>query len=134
MGKNKETRLETKYIVEQFERTETIGKVDQKINEILLKNNLTRDEYYNYLLEKLQFDEKILEGLDGVERLHGGKGDGRKISDFDPIQVLKGIQVEREHSNNIDEIIEVVLDHLQEFRDYYSRLEKMEQEAKKELK
>jgi len=87
MGKNKETRLETKYIVEQFERTETIGKVDQKINEILLKHNLTRDEYYNYLLEKLQFDEKILEGIEendfeGHEILDDGLSTGKSLEDI----------------------------------------------------
>jgi len=154
LGKNKETRLETKYIVEQFERTETIGKVDQKINEILLKNNLTRDEYYNYLLEKLQFDEKILEnvGEKDVERedfLNGGKARGKSLEDIFQMhkkngwkgsmedlqkEFEKGKAVEKEHTNDVEVAFSISKDHIFELPTYYSHLEKMEQEAKKELK
>jgi len=156
MGKNKETRLETKYIVEQFERTETIGKVDQKINEILLKNNLTRDEYYNYLLEKLQFDEKILEGIEdndfeGHEILDDGRSTGKNLQDvYDQykkngwkgsFEELKkefeiGKKVEEEHSSHPEVQEKIVLDHLIEFNKngYYPGLLELEKKLKEKSK
>ena len=156
MGKNKETRLETKYIVEQFERTETIGKVDQKINEILLKNNLTRDEYYNYLLEKLQFDEKILEGIEEKspeehEILKDGRSTGKNLSDVyeqykkngwkGSMEELKkefeiGKKVEAEHSSHPEVQEKIVLDHLIEFNKngYYYGLLELEKKLKEKSK
>jgi len=54
------------------------------------------------------------------ERLQGGLGDGRSIEEFDPVQVVKGIKVEMEHSDNIHDILEIVKDHLTENPKYYS--------------
>ena len=41
-------------------------------------------------------------------------------------QLAKGIKVEQEHTNDLDLAREIALDHLNEFPDYYSRLEKAE--------
>lgn len=41
-------------------------------------------------------------------------------------QLDKGIKVEREHTNSDAEAREIALDHLNEFPDYYDRLEKAE--------
>jgi hypothetical protein len=66
-------------------------------------------------------------------RLVGGLGDNLTVDDllykFDINQILKGIQVEYEHTNDINLSLEIVMDHLCEISDYYDRLEKMEQEA-----
>ena len=50
---------------------------------------------------------------------------------FDQDQLNKGIQVEYEHTNNMELAKKIAKDHLVEFPDYYTRLEKMEDEAKK---
>lgn len=42
------------------------------------------------------------------------------------LQLGKGIKSEREHTDNPALAREIALDHLTEFPDYYSRLEKME--------
>jgi hypothetical protein len=42
-------------------------------------------------------------------------------------QLIKGIKVEKEHTNHNDVAREIALDHLKEFPDYYDRLEKAEE-------
>lgn len=41
-------------------------------------------------------------------------------------QLLKGIKVEQEHTEDVPLAKEIALDHLNEFPDYYDRLEKAE--------
>lgn len=48
-------------------------------------------------------------------------------------QLLKGIEVEHEHSENDSIALKIAVDHLVEFYDYYDRLIAMETEAKKEI-
>jgi len=43
------------------------------------------------------------------------------------VQLSKGIKVELEHTGDIAMAREIALDHLDEFPDYYDRLEKVEQ-------
>jgi hypothetical protein len=54
------------------------------------------------------------------EMLQGGKGDGKSPLEFDPDQVLKGMEVEIEHSDNPMISLEIVLDHLTEDPEYYT--------------
>lgn len=78
------------------------------------------------------------------ENLEGGKADNLKLTDIAKkhkisLDKLKkemyiGIKVELEHTTEKDVAIEITLDHLFEFPDYYTRLLDMEAEAKKELK
>ena len=53
-------------------------------------------------------------------------------SNFDKNQLLKGIKIEKEHTDDEDLAKEIAKDHLSEIPDYYDRLEKMEQSYKKE--
>lgn len=46
-------------------------------------------------------------------------------------QIVKGIKVELEHTEDEKLAREIALDHLWEIPDYYDRLDKMEQEGKK---
>lgn len=41
-------------------------------------------------------------------------------------QLLKGIKIEKEHTGDVALAREIALDHLDEFSDYYDRLEKVE--------
>lgn len=59
-----------------------------------------------------------------MEKLEGGLGDGKKLSDFDKRQVSMGIKVEMEHTNNRKIAKEIVVDHLSEDEMYYSKLKK----------
>ena len=49
-------------------------------------------------------------------------------------QLAKGIDVEKEHTNDESEAAEIARDHMHEFPDYYDRLNKMEKNAKKDMK
>lgn len=42
-------------------------------------------------------------------------------------QLAKGIKIEQEHTSDLNIAREIALDHLREFLDYYSRLERAEQ-------
>ena len=68
---------------------------------------------------------------DGIK---GGKADGQPVIKYDLQQLLMGIKVEQEHTTNKMRALEISMDHLEEFPDYYTRLEKMEEEAEKALK
>lgn len=43
-------------------------------------------------------------------------------------ELAKGVKVELEHTDNADVAREIALDHLDEYPDYYDRLEKVEKE------
>ena len=49
-------------------------------------------------------------------------------------QIKKGVKVEMEHVDDESLAREIALDHLFEIPDYYTRLDKMEKEAKKDMK
>ena len=63
--------------------------------------------------------------------ISGGKADDKTNSDFDPKQLAMGKKVEREHTSNPALAEEISRDHLEEFGNYYTGLDKMEEELKK---
>ena len=65
------------------------------------------------------------------DQVAGGKGDLAEPSDFEVDQIKQGVEVEMEHTDDPYIALEIVLDHLTEADDYYTRLTKMESEAKK---
>jgi len=75
--------------------------------------------------------------------LKGGVGDKLQAAEVDKEQLEMGVKVEQEHikKNKVlsqaqkDSVArDIALDHLAEIPDYYTRLKKMEEEAKKEGK
>lgn len=67
-----------------------------------------------------------------VDTIAGGKADGKPSSDFSSKQMEMGRKVEMEHTDNPQLASEIARDHLEEFGDYYTRLDKMEAQAKQE--
>lgn len=75
--------------------------------------------------------------------LKGGKADKLSIADIAKKhklsigeiegQIEMGKKVEMEHVSDIKLAKEIAMDHLEEIPDYYTRLNKMEKEAKKDL-
>jgi hypothetical protein len=63
------------------------------------------------------------------EMLQGGIGDGKSPLEFDSDQVLKGMEVEIEHSDNPMISLEIVLDHLTEDPEYYTEKDSPEASA-----
>ena len=77
-----------------------------------------------------------------MNKLIGGKADGRDVNDIAslhdvPVEEIEkqlkiGIGVESEHTSNKDVAREIALDHLFEFPRYYTELHKMEAKLKKD--
>ena len=58
----------------------------------------------------------------------GGLADHKPRSKFDPKQLEMGRKVEMEHTDDPDLAEEIATDHLEEFGNYYTALDKMEKE------
>ena len=67
---------------------------------------------------------KIFEG----EKIKGGRADHMDPSDFDQGELMKGIHVELEHTNDIMTAMEIACDHLSENPLYYRELAKIHKE------
>lgn len=77
------------------------------------------------------------------DKIKGGKADKLSAEDIAKkhevsIESIKsqieiGKKIEMEHVDDSDLAEEIAMDHLEEIPDYYTRLKKMEKEAKKEL-
>jgi len=63
-----------------------------------------------------------------VDQIPGGKGDKAKASDFDPVELSRGIEVELEHTDDVHIALEIALDHLEEDPHYYTKLAKIHKE------
>lgn len=66
-----------------------------------------------------------------ADLIPGGRGDNAKPSQFDQNELSQGMKVEKEHTDSKELAKQIAIDHLTEFPDYYTRLDKMESEAKK---
>ncbi len=64
------------------------------------------------------------------ELIPGGKAEGKNPSDFDEKQLEMGTEIEMEHTKKRDIALEIAKDHLQEFPNYYTELNKMEDKLK----
>jgi len=77
------------------------------------------------------------------DKIKGGKADKLSVKDIAKkhnvsvesieSQIEIGKKIEMEHVDDIKLAEEISMDHLEEIPDYYTRLKKMEKEAKKEL-
>jgi len=68
--------------------------------------------------------------LEDIKFKHGLDPD----TDFDPRQLRMGTQVEKEHNDDQRISKQIAKAHLDEIPDYYTRLSKMEKQAKQEMK
>ena len=112
---------------------ETKSKTEQAIMDFFVKNPKPTDTQIHSLAESLKMEAHELEQR--IYSLLGdflGHGMFNKSPDtqIDPNELKMGIKVESEHTIN-DSIAErISKDHLVEIPDYYTRLKKMEEEAK----
>lgn len=109
-----------------------------KLNEIkdISGKNITSSEIKNkgkdWIAQKLNVDVSEIEELSYNELefiiKFIGKHDFDSLDKINKKELEKGIKVEREHTDN-DLIARLVaLDHINELSDYYTRLEKIENE------
>ena len=72
-------------------------------------------------LARLETSEVVVE-----DELPGGLGDDARVSDFAPEQISAGLKVEMEHTKDPKIALEIVLDHLTEDAEYYTKLATIE--------
>lgn len=119
---------------------ENMEEIHKKIKDFFKKNPKPSDKEVHAYAEEIGIDEHDFEEhiymilgslLKEANVLAGGLADKNKPEDFDPKELKKGIKIEMEHTNDPDLAKEIAMDHLKEIPDYYTRLEKMEKEAKR---
>lgn len=76
----------------------------------------------DYLKERRMKYKDYFKYLKEDNQLKGGVGDTTASSDVDPIELSMGIQVEAEHTNDVNIATEIALDHLTENPHYYTKL------------
>jgi hypothetical protein len=85
---------------------------------------------YDNLVKK--YAKSLSERTEWKDLIPGGKADGNAPADYPKDQIEMGMKVEKEHTKDPKTAVEIAMDHLEEFDDYYDRLEEMEAEAEKE--
>ncbi|MGK7917453.1 MAG: DUF5661 family protein [Prochloraceae cyanobacterium] len=94
----------------------------------LPQTNVKLANYQKAIQEKYGIDLNNFQ-----QQLSGGEADEQPITKYRLDQILLGIAVELEHTNDKYKALEITTDHLEEIPDYYTRLLKMEKQAFKEL-
>lgn len=93
---------------------------DSKLHDFADSIGIDPDEVEKYVYQ-------LISGL-----LAKGKSYKNKVTPdkVDPKELAMGLEVEKEHTDDPDLTQKIALDHLAEIPDYYTRLDKMEKEAK----
>lgn len=124
----------------EFTKSKLGANNDRDVMKHFLKNpNKIKDierEYSKHIMHEdndLNIDDIQTQKEVNGDVLDGGLGDEKIPTDFNPDEVLKGIEVEMEHTNNPKIALDIALDHLTEIPDYYTRLNAMETDAETNL-
>ncbi len=104
---------------------------DEEVHEWAEEHGYEVDEIESLLYE-LATDYVESNDPDSEDLIPGGKADDVPDEDLPMEQILKGIKVEMEHTDDPDLAKEIATDHVEEFDTYYDALADMEDELKKE--
>jgi predicted metallo-beta-lactamase superfamily hydrolase len=66
-----------------------------------------------------------------IDSIKGGLADSTNPSQYNPIELEKGIKVEMEHTNDPTIATEIAMDHLLEDPDYYNKLSKIHERVQR---
>ncbi len=76
-----------------------------------------------------EIDQIAQDKEEAGEMIQGGKGEGKSPLEFDPEQILMGMRVEMEHTEDPMIALEITIDHLTEDPEYYTSKEDPEASA-----
>jgi hypothetical protein len=76
-----------------------------------------------------EIDQIAQDKEEAGEVIPGGDGDEKSVKEFDPEQILMGMRVEMEHSDDPMYALEITIDHLTEDPEYYTTEETPEDSA-----
>lgn len=114
-------------------RTQKAKSIDEsKKAQTILKSNTYRANVY--LTQPNRYDIKGIDNYNKKDYIKGGYADNKPRSKYNKKQLKMGKKVEMEHTNNPNISEEIASDHLEEIPDYYTRLNKMEKDAEKEMR
>jgi hypothetical protein len=107
------------------------------VTKFFAENPNPDDSDFHSLADKLKISPHELEEV-AYELLSGllkgvGKHKEVPVTEFCPEQIKMGLEVEKEHTDSPAIALQIVKDHLAEIPDYYTRLKKMEDDAKKSM-
>lgn len=128
--------VDMKKLAAVFKTSEKTSKPTQDdVVEFLKENPNPEDELLHDWAEGKGFDVSKVEALMYelatlyAKILSGGKAQKEDVKekDVDKDELKKGIEVEKEHTGDKGTAEEIVLDHLAEIPDYYTKLKKMEE-------
>lgn len=71
-------------------------------------------------MKKPLMSTRLTKYKDWSDKLHGGKADNKKPSDFSPKELKLGQEEESEHTDNKHIQTEIAMDHLISNKHYYS--------------
>ena len=89
-----------------------------------------KKQVYETLVDKYLDLIKEQQEVNTKPEIPVGKHNDWPDSKFDPKELAMGIEVEKEHTDDTSITKLIAKDHLAEIPDYYTRLKKMEDEAK----
>lgn len=134
--------VEPTFIKEEEETTEELpkqkGNLEQKIISFISENPNPSDKDLHAWAEKESLNVHEVETIiyklatKMVKFLTGGASVQKGVSakGVDNAELKKGIDIEKEHTSDEETAERIAVDHLAEIPDYYTRLIKMEDEAK----
>jgi 2'-5' RNA ligase len=97
------------------------GNLNNTVIDLKDKNLFLESNSFSFSLagtkKSIKWNNSKIENL-----IKGGKGDYAVIDNFEIDSLLDGLKVESEHTDNISEALEIVLDHLTENKEYYIKL------------
>lgn len=116
IGKEFSTELNKSKIKRKNKKKVKLSESDQDEEELTSdKNSEETPEFKTDDIEQLAQDKEEVGDM-----LQGGLGDDKSPLDFNPEQILKGLDVEKEHTDNPMIALEIVMDHLSEDPEYYT--------------
>jgi hypothetical protein len=103
------------------------------VKNFFIKHQSPNDKLVHAFADKIGLEPSRLEDIAyGLlsTLLQVGKHKDVPDEQFDAMQLNRGIEIEKEHTDDPELAKEIAKDHLAEIPDYYTRLDKMESEAK----
>ena len=112
---------------ELHEWAEEEGYDPHEVEEIVYELATEHVEKYVEDEDEEEYDEED----EYEDEIEGGLADEAEPEEYGVDQLLKGIEIEMEHTDDPAVALEIAMDHLEESDDYYDHLEDMEDDMKK---